>query len=316
MLLEHLLFALGVTAPIFVILCVGIVLKRIGMIDNEFARMGSELVFKVTLPCMLFVKLVDTSLVDVPLALLSYAVLSTVLVFLVLDYGIAPRLLPADRGAFVQGAFRGNMGIIGLAYCLNAYGETIVPIASLYLAVMTILFNILSVITLNRHAIATLVNGQPAKWLVIKNILSNPLIIAIITALSFSWFSIRVPATALEIMDYLGSMTLPLALLCAGAGIRWREFHTSTTLYWAVFAKLLVVPAVMVGGAILLGFRGEVLGLLYYMASAPTASASYPMVRALGGNHYLAVAVIATTSLGSVVAITAGGFLLRSLGLL
>lgn len=311
--LENLIFSLEVTLPIFMVICAGIVLKRIGVIDNEFARIGSELVFKVTLPCMLFVKLVDAQFNAMPLDLLVYALVATVAVFILLEWLIAPRLSQDDRGVFVQGAFRGNLGIIGLAYCLNAYGDSIIPLASIYLAFLTILFNVLAVITLNRHA----AGGENASLLVtLKKIAKNPLILAIVLALTLSWFKLEVPSVALETLGYFAAMTLPLALMCSGAAIRWREFRTSVNLYWATLAKLVVVPSLIVSGGVAMGFRGESLAVLYFMSSAPTAAASFPMVMALGGNHYLASAIIATTSLASIFATTAGLFLLRELGLL
>ena len=146
-------FAFTITTPIFCILGLGILFKRIGWITDEFARLGSNLVFKVTLPCLLFVKLVETDFRhNLPLTLVLYAVIATVTAFLILDRLFSSRLQTVtDRGIFVQGAFRGNLGIIGLAFCLSAFGEGVIATASIYLAVMTTLFNILAVITLTRH---------------------------------------------------------------------------------------------------------------------------------------------------------------------
>jgi len=70
-------FALHITAPIFCILGLGIIFKRIGLVTEEFARIGSALVFKVTLPCLLFVKLVKTDFRHgLPLELIAYAATS------------------------------------------------------------------------------------------------------------------------------------------------------------------------------------------------------------------------------------------------
>jgi malonate transporter len=49
----------------------------------------------------------------------------------------------------VQGIFRSNMAIIGLAYCVNAYGEPGLAAASLYVGLVNILFNVLSVVSLS-----------------------------------------------------------------------------------------------------------------------------------------------------------------------
>ncbi len=309
-------FALIITAPIFTILGLGIVFKRIGLITEDFAKVGAELVFKVTLPCLLFVKLVETDFRhNLPFTLILYAVLATIGVFIVLDRLLARWIAtPGDRGVFVQGAFRGNMGIIGLAFCLSAFGDSVVAVASIYLAVLTTLFNILSVMTLTRHQ--NRVVDASHKWRVFLEIGKNPLIIAIVIGVLVSLSAIPVPTLLLTTGEYFARMTLPLALLCAGASIRLLEFKGDRSLYWAAAGKLLFVPLVITVGGALIGLRGQELGVLYLMSASPTAAASYPMALALGGNHHLAAAIIAMTSLGAVFFITAGVFVLRSLGLI
>lgn len=309
-------FAATITTPIFCILGLGILFKRIGWISDEFARLGSNLVFKVTLPCLLFVKLVETDFRhDLPIKLVIYAVIATVVAFLILDRLLSSRF-PAvsDRGVFVQGSFRSNMGIIGLAFCLSAFGEGVVATASIYLAVMTTVFNILAVITLTRHQDNSSHHGEVFR--VLLGIVKNPLILAITAGVAISLVGFQVPKILLETGGYFARMTLPLALLCAGASIRLHEFQTSPPLYWAVAGKLLFVPLLIIGGGVVLGLRGEELGVLYLMCASPTAAASYPMTQALGGNHHLAAAIIAATSLGSLFFTTLGIFLLRSFQLI
>lgn len=313
---ENLLFAFGVTTPTFLIIVAGIVLKRIGLINNEFAQIGSELAFKVALPCMLFTKLIQVSFVNPPLLLIAYGLAATFLVFLLLELVVAPLLAQADRSTFVQASFRSNMGIVGLAFALNAYGEGVLPLASMYLAIVTILFNVLSLVTLNRHLALSGIEQKPLLLVLCRKVGTNPLIIAIVLALLVSWWRVPVPGIMLAAMEYLALMALPLALLCCGAAIRWRDFSTSLNLYWGTLVKLVLVPGLIVLGGVLLGLRGEALGVLFFMTSAPTATASYPMVRAMGGNHYLAAALIALTSLLSIVTVTLGLFVLRELALI
>lgn len=314
--LADLNFAIFITAPIFCILGLGVLFKRIGWVTEEFARVGSDLVFKVTLPCLLFVKLVETDFRHgLPVMLIIYALIATVAIFLLLDHALAPKLEdPRQRGVFVQGAFRGNMGIIGLAYCLSAFGEGVVTAASVYLAVMTTLFNVLAVITLTRHQGRPVGQGSLAG--VLWGILKNPLILAICAGVLVSLSGLQISEILLNTGGYFAQMTLPLALLCAGASIRLREFQTSPPLYWAVAGKLLFVPLLITLGGMAVGLRGESLGVLFLMCSAPTAAASYPMAQAMKADHHLAAAIIAATSLGSVVTTTLGIFLLRSFSLI
>jgi predicted permease len=241
-------------------------------------------------------------------------------VFLILEREADRRLqYPKERGVFVQGAFRGNMGIVGLAYCFSAFGDSVVAPASIYLAVMTTLYNVLAVITLTRHQSQSMLDPESLHARVgplLASIGKNPLILAIAAGVLVSVVGIDVPRVVLDTGEYLAQMSLPLALVCAGASIRVREFTTSRPLYAATLAKLVVVPLCITLGGIALGLRGETLGILYLMSSAPTAAASYPMTLALGGSHHLAAAIIAATAIGSLFSTTLGLFVLRTLQLI
>ncbi|MCA1797537.1 MAG: AEC family transporter [Geobacteraceae bacterium] len=314
-------FAFLITAPVFFIIISGVVFKRMELITDAFARTGSDLVFKVTLPCLLFVKLVQTDFQrDLPWLLIGYALLATIGVFILLEREADRRLRhPDERGVFVQGAFRGNMGIVGLAYCFSAFGDSVVAPASIYLAVMTTLYNVLAVLTLTRHQNQHKLDPASLHsriFSILASIGKNPLILAIIAGVGVSVADVWVPQVVLDTGEYLAQMSLPLALVCAGASIRLREFTTSRPLYAATLAKLVLVPLGITLGGIALGLRGEALGILYLMSSAPTAAASYPMTLVLGGSHHLAAAIIAATAIGSLFSTTLGLFILRSLQLI
>jgi predicted permease len=309
--LANLLFAFEVTAPTFLVICLGIYLKRTGLINNEFADVGSKLVFQVTLPCLLFVKLVQANFSVLPVTLIVYGLCATLVVYLILDFIIAPRLVKHDRSAFVQGAFRSNMGIVGLAFCIGAFGDGVLKVASMYLAFITILYNILSLTTFARHQG---VAANPYKTIV--TIAKNPIILSIVLAMVLSQLQLPPPNYIISTLGYVGGMSMPLALICTGASIRWRDFQTSTNLYWASIAKLIVIPAVITLGGILIGLRGEMLGVLFLMSAAPAASAGYPMLRAAGGNYHLGAAIIATTAIAAIVPITLGLFILRGFQLI
>lgn len=84
--IQSLLFAIEVTLPISLLIVLGIVFKRIRWINEEFAIVGSRLVFNVTLPCLLFVNIAKTDLsVTTPSYLLGFAAVATTLTFLVFN---------------------------------------------------------------------------------------------------------------------------------------------------------------------------------------------------------------------------------------
>ncbi|MDD2874581.1 MAG: AEC family transporter, partial [Azoarcus sp.] len=128
---------------------------------------------------------------------------------------------------------------------------------------------------------------------------------------------IPLPKVALQSAQYFADLTLPLALLCTGATLNFRSLRLeiSNTLI-AALSKLVLVPLLFAVGGILAGFRGVDLGVLMLMSSAPTAAASYVMVRAMGGNSVLAANIIALTTLGSIVFTSIGVVVLKGLQLM
>ena len=306
---ESLSYALDVTLPISLIIGLGVLLKRISWITDEFAKAGSDLVFNLTLPCLLFVNIATTNLTDhFPALLIVFAGSAMTAVFLIfhlLAFGIANKLA---RGAFVQGACRGNMAIIGLALSVNAFGDSALAIASMYLAVLVVPLNIFSILTLYYHQEKT-----PSVRDVAHSVLTNPLAIAISLAILVALLPIQVPRLMLDTGHYLASMTLPLALLCVGATIRLQEFRSSSVLYWAISSKVVFIPVVATALGFYVGLRGEELGVLFMMTAAPTAAAAYPMVRSIGGDYHLTAAIIAGSTLMSIVSSTLGLFLLREM---
>ncbi|MDP5041050.1 MAG: AEC family transporter [Paraglaciecola sp.] len=310
MIVESLFFAIDVTLPISLIIVLGVVLKRIGWINDEFAQVGSRLVFNLTLPALLFVNIATTDLTrHFPLFLIVVAGLFMLGSF-VLMHGIA-LYIPTQfsRGAFVQGACRGNMAIVGLALAANAFGEQVLPLASMYLAALVIPVNIFSILTLYYHQ-----SAAPSGKTVLLSVLKNPLAIAIFIAIIIALLSIKLPKVLIDTGDYLARMTLPLALLCVGASIRLHEFRASQLLYAAISSKIVFLPVVATVIAYYCGIRGDELGVLYVMTAAPTAAAAYPMVRTIGGDYHLTAAIIAGSTLFSMFTSTFGLFVLRYVG--
>jgi predicted permease len=312
--LDVLAFSFSITGPIFVILALGYALRRWQVINDAFVDTGSKLVFNITLPALLFISISKTHFEEAAnLPLIAFGLTATFAIYLLLEWGAkAADVPPRDRGVVVQGGFRSNMAIIGLAYCVNAYGDPGLVMASLYVGLVTILFNVLSVVTLSRS-----LHTAQGWTKIAAGIARNPLIIGILLALPVSWTGVPIPGVLLKSGEYFAQMTLPLALLCTGASLNFQSLRlevASTVL--AAGTKLLLVPLVFSIGGIALGFRGMELGILLLMSSAPSAAAGYVMVRAMGGNATLAANIIALTTLGSILMTSIGVTVLRGAGLM
>ncbi|MDV6250694.1 AEC family transporter [Vibrio sp. EA2] len=314
--LHQLQFSISITGPICLMLVLGVLFKRIGLIDNNFIDVGSKLVFKVTLPAMLFISIVSSTH-DFSSAshFVNYGVIASIS-FFVFTYLSVKFLFPSspDQGVLIQGGYRANTGIIGLAYVSSAYGPKGVAIAALYVAVTTFIYNVQAVICLSPKGATSV--SQAAK-LMIRTLTKNPLIISIVLGMLFYVLSIPVPQIAIDAGNYLSKMTLPLALLCTGGSLNLRLMRQEKGPSWfASSYKLLVAPAVITLGAYLVGFRGVELGILFFMNASPVAAASYVMARSMGGNSVLAANIIAMTTVLSTLSCTLGIIILNSLQLI
>lgn len=314
--LQTLAFTANIVAPIFFIVFMGFLLKRIRLIDESFVATASKLVFVVTLPVLVFMSIarMDFQAVFNP-AQLGYVAVVTLLSF-ALIWWLAARWIkaPEDLGVFIQGAFRSNYGIIGLAVSFNLFGQSGLAQASLLLALIIPLYNVLAILALTlpmQQQRALSASG------IALEMLKNPLIIAVFLALPFSYFGFQLPEVLEKTGRYFANLTLPLALLTIGATLNLKSLqHTSAQAFWATATKLVILPVVLTLGAAMLGFSGQELVILFVLFGCPTAAASFVMAKAMGGNAQLAANIILTTTLGSVLTLSGGIYLLKLLAVI
>ncbi|GAA0695076.1 AEC family transporter [Marinobacterium maritimum] len=314
--LQTLGYTANIVAPIFFILFLGYLLRRSQLIDDAFVATGSKLVFVITLPALVFMSIARMDFH----AVFNPQQLGYVLVGILLSFGLiwwlAARWIkaPEDLGVFVQGAFRSNYGIIGLAVSFNLFGDAGLAQASLLLALVIPLFNVLSILCLS----IPMQRSESMKLsTTLLEILKNPLILAVLFALPVSWYGVQLPEVVAKTGTYFANLTLPLALLTIGASLNLKSLHdTSAQAFWATALKLVILPVILTFGAWLYGFDGEDLAILMVLFGCPTAAASFVMARAMGGNAQLAANIVLTTTLGSVLTLSAGIYLLRLIGMI
>ncbi|MBN8412074.1 AEC family transporter [Halomonas cupida] len=318
-LLDVFVSTLNISLPVFAMVFIGIGLKRLGWIDQSFVNTASRLVFRGTLPVMLFLSLIHTDIAQTlnPWMLLYFG-LATLASF-ILSWGYAAlRVKRHRRGVYVQGAFRGNCGVVGLALAAGMYGDVGLSLGSLLLSVVILSYNILSVVVLAAYQLDEHGERRAIDWKsILRHILTNPLILAVVAALPLAALGIQLPAWLETSGDYFASLTLPLALICIGATISTRALKNSyRTAVSASLAKMVVIPLLATLGAMAAGFRGPELGVLFLYFASPTAAAAFVMAKAMGGDETLTANIIALTTLMASISVTLGVFILRINGLI
>lgn len=313
--LSTLNFSFAVTGPIFMMVVLGGILKYYGIIGQAFVDQASILVFKISLPILLGMSMIRTDIATVfDPATIANASLSTFLVFILLTLTASIFVKnPRDKGVYVQGAFRGNLAIVGLALCVNLYGDAGIAKASIVMSILSLVYNILSIYTLT----TTLTDKKLNLFSMIISMTKNPLIIGIVLGIMINLLHIPVHPVIMQTGDYLSQLTLPVALLCIGASLSFADMKdTKTVATIAVIAKLIVSPIIITYIAYLSGFSKMDLGIVFLMSSTPTAAASYIMVKAMKGNETLAANIIVMSTVASLFTVSFGLAMLKTFELI
>lgn len=277
--------------PIFALIVVGMQMKRRGEMNPAFLAGINLLVYRYALPMLLFVSVVNSK------AALSaqWRIILTgwgavlLLYFGALYFG---RKMPGqDRGVFVQGVFRGNLAIVGLSLVggVYGYGEWFAA-AAVFAGAVALLMNVLAVICLTPKS------RQQTRCGVLLKVLRNPLVLALLIAMTVKELQLPVPQMGLTFAGYLKQLTLPLALISTGAAFNIRGIFTAGNVaVQASIGRLFISPLVFVLLGAMMGLRHEALGVLYLMGATPAASAGYIMAKSLGANAQAAANIIAIT---------------------
>ena len=318
--LESFLYSLNIIAPIFIIVFLGVLMKKKKFINAEFVAICDKLVFKLALPALLFIDIATADAGDtLDIRLIIFCVMTVVVTF-ILPCLIVPLFIKdnAKRGAFIQGVYRSNAAILGITLATNMFGEVGAATISMVLPFVVVLFNVFAVILLSIYAPAD-VKLKPAALLkrIGKTIVTNPLIIAIVLALLWKLTGLTLPVLVSRSLNYIANMSMPLALISLGANFTVESLHGRVGLAILSSAcKTIVVPTLAVLAGIAFGFRGVGLGVIFIIFGGPAAVSSYIMAKEMKSDYELASQILLISTLMSLFTLFAGIFILKQTGLI
>lgn len=206
------------------------------------------------------------------------------------------RLQPAQAKTFIHTSFHSNISFVGLPilfFALSAEPDSdrLTSIASMAAAAIIPVINIVSMFIMNGQKGSTGIITEIPRML--KRVFLSPGIISCFLGILFSVFSIGVPMAFNRVLEALGHMALPLALMGVGARLDVKNFQNKLGIPLSA-AVLNVVILPLIGyliGRLLDLSRGEMLIALLFLAG-PTASSTYIYAREMKGDPVLAGNVI------------------------
>ncbi len=311
------IFIINTVSPIFLIVVVGWVLRKIGIIHEDFIKQSIKFVFNVTLPVLIFLKLATVDFIAIFDSSIIVLVYGCMFIIFFLGWLFAKIFITKGkgRGVFIQGGFRPNNVIIGLALIMNIFGEDAVSRTVMILIFLIPLDYMLSVVAL------TISDRQEKRSKaildMIKSIALNPVIISAIVAIVFSLMTIPIPKILINTGDYLAAITLPLALIGLGGTLKIKLLqNTSFITLGALIMKLLVSPLIATTIGYLIGYTGTDLGIIFIIFACPTAIVSFIIADAMTPHGEIAGNIVLTTTLASSITIPIGLMILTYLKLL
>lgn len=337
--MSNFIFAVNATMPVFLIIILGKILIRIGLINEAWTKVTDKFSFKVALPAILFIDIADMKIDPGNNAkLVIFCMIVTTIMFFGIWF-LAYIFLKDKKsvGAFTQAAARGSAAILGIPFAVNIYGHAgMVPL--MILAVVP-LFNAYSVIILavsshfknkdekeeileiEYNSRGEIVKEKKCRDIgfkeVIKSIVTNPLIVGIALGFPFCIFGIKIPFILHQAVLRVGDTATALMLISLGAGFHLKNLKGKFGYsFAATMIKLIILPLIFMPLAVYMGFRNDALIAVLIMLGTPSAISGYVMAKGMDNDYILMSSTIVMTTLFSAVTFTLWIFVLKSFALI
>ena len=279
-------------------LAAGYAANHLGYLGGETDQKLSKLILNITMPAMIVAAVITGE--ELPEISVILSILEVGVVFYVLEFAFVltvPKLLPGTAGQ--KGVYRytlafPNVGFIGYPVAVALYGDG----ALFYAAILALPFNLLS------YSLGPLMLAGAGRfrW---RQLLS-PCIVASVLGLVLALTRLRPPAMVGEMLDFVGSITVPLSLLVVGSLLAHMspvKVLRSPKLWVLSVLRLLVMPALLC--LVLRGMHIEamVLGIAVSQMGMPVAVNGTLLSMEYGGDTEAMAQVTFLTTLGAIVTI-------------
>lgn len=285
--------------------------------DRKLTKQANAIVFKIFLPCMLFYNVYQSDIgaeIHSRIKLCIWAAGGLLILFVLLCL-IVPKVVKQEnqQGVVIQGIFRSNYVIFGVAVVQNMYGAKSTTTAAILSAILVPMYNFLAVVALSIFG-----EKRETDWKkIILDIVKNPLIISSVLGIIFSLLGIRLPTAVDTTVQDLAKLSTPIAFMILGGDLDFLKVKGNLKVASVVLTiKLVILPLIMIPMIVMMGYRDADLlsGLLAYQT--PVAVSSYIMAQQAGADGQLAGQLVVFSSVLSIFTLFVTILILRTIGLL
>lgn len=314
--MQYFFVAFDAVFPLFLIMLTGFLFQRSGLISEKALCEFNTVCFRVLLSCNLFYSVYRSDWSGIArLSLLGYC-LAAVGVEIALARLLSSALTKDRRmrGAMGQALIRTNMMLVGMPIAQNLFGEAIGPFP-LAVAVIVPIYNFFGVVILERNRGDG--SGRQSLARTLKNVITNPLIVAALIAFLFQATGLRLPASAESVVASFSKSATPIALFILGGSLHFSSVrqHRRELLLTALL-RTVAFPFLFTAIGAMLGFRGADLLTVMLTFGCPVATVCYVMAQQMDSDAEYTGGAVALTTVLSCLTLFCGILALKKLQLM
>lgn len=218
--LSNFIIALEAVLPIFMIMGIGMLIRRKGLVDAHDVKKMNQTVFTVFFPVLMFSNLYGKDIRgSIEGKLMTFGVLAVLSVY-ALTVAVVMRLRkdPKTRGAMIQAIFRSNFVIMGIPIVSNIFGGDELILPSVMITVIVPIYNVLAVVTLEVFR-----GSKPNFAHVLKQIASNPMLLGAVAGIFAVLIDLRLPQVLEGVVSSMAGVATPDGAFDAGRVLRFSE---------------------------------------------------------------------------------------------
>ncbi len=281
------LTVLEIVAPVFLLAGLGFAWVKVGL--EYRIQFVTQLAMTLSVPCLIFVSLMQTridpaALTDLSLATIAaYAGVTAVFLALVHVLGLSTR-------TFTAPLIFGNTGNLGLPLALFAFGEVGLSYAVIVFAIMAIWSFTFGI---------WLVAGAGA----FGKVLREPLVWGTALGALFLWRGWETPTFLTNTLDLIGQMAIPLMLITLGVAVARLSPKGLLQAFALSGVKLVLCTAIAWGVGLMFDLDSTAFGVLVLQVATPVAVTSYLLAEKYGADAEAVAALVVASTLMAVAAL-------------
>ncbi len=306
--------AANVVFPLLLLVAVGYLLKMNKFFSENTLKQMNKLVFTLLVPASLLKSIVTSSIQDALkpdyLVFVLLGASAMILSGIVLGEKLCER--QDQKGVMAQAIFRGNTVLFGIPVVSMLYPNQSIVLTTSMIAIVVPIYNLCAVVVLQMHA------GMKTdvKSLILK-VLKNPMVAATLCGFAIKLIGIELPSAVLKTVTEISNAANPIGLIVLGASFELPAIRENIDkLSVIAVMRLIICPAVMLGLAVLLGYRQIELATVMVLFGAPTAVSSFATAVQMKGDGSLASQAVMLTTGFSAITIFSWVFALTQLNML